>query len=350
MTEKAEISTVYSEFTCCEHTFTTAQSLKRHKESPSHKRLADPEFAKTEAAEKTAKDAEKAVLHCDFMGCSYETKDPSNLKRHKSNHTKVVNKASASAEIEVSHSTELLHCDFMGCSYETKDPSNLKRHKSNHTKAENLTFESGEFICCGHDYEDAKRFNQHRKTVKHRKLTDPEFAKTEAAKKAEVKCKRKREKDSEAVQQANARKRLRLSKLKDRKEEFIRNAKVSKDREADFIVGDGTEEDAKKALERYHGSSSAAMLLDLDDNERTLEKIQKFIHVSKERKAEIRKLWKEGEMSDNKPLLVCASCGMRDHGEYAEEEVAKLPFFFEFKENDHARLDILKGFLSIYMS
>ena len=103
MTEKA--STVYSEFTCCGHTFTTAQSLKRHKESPSHKRLADPEFAKTEAAEKAAKDAEKAVLHCDFMGCSYET----------------------------------------------KDPSNLKRHKSNRTKAENLAVESGEFICCGHD-------------------------------------------------------------------------------------------------------------------------------------------------------------------------------------------------------
>ena len=304
MTEKAEFSTVYSEFTCCEHTFTTAQSLKRHKKSPSYKRLADPDFAKTEAAEKAAKDAEKAVLHCDFMGCSYET----------------------------------------------KDPSNLKRHKSNHTKAENLAVESGEFICCGHDYRTAKRLSIHRLTDKHKGLTDPEFAKTEAAKKAEVKCKRKREKDSEAVQQANARKRLRLSKLKDREEEFLRNAKVSNDREADFIVGDGTEEDAKKALERYHGSSSAAMLLDLDDNERTLEKIQKFIHVSKERKAEIRKLWKEGEMSDNKPLLVCASCGMRDHGEYAEEEVAKLPFFFEFKENDHARLDILKGFLSIYMS
>jgi hypothetical protein len=67
---------------------------------------------------------------------------------------------------------------------------------------------------------------------------------------------------------------VRLSKLKDRKEEFLRNAKVSNDREVNFIVGDGTEEDAKKALERYHGSSSAAMLLDLDDNERTLEKIQ----------------------------------------------------------------------------
>ena len=99
-------------------------------------------------------------------------------------------------------------------------------------------------------------------------------------------------------------------------------------READFIVGDGTEEDAKKALERYHGSSSAAMLLDIDDDKRTLEKIQKFIYVSKDRKAEIRKLWEEGEMSDNKPLLVCASCGMSDNGEYAEEEVANTYQFF----------------------
>ena len=60
---------------------------------------------------------------------------------------------------------------------------------------------------------------------------------------------------------------------------------------------------------------------------RTLEKIQKFIYVSKDWKAEIRKLWEEGEMIDNKPLLVCASYGMRDHGEYAEGEVANLPFF-----------------------
>jgi hypothetical protein len=189
----------------------------------------------------------------------------------------------------------------------------------------------------------AYSLNKHTKSAAHRRLTDPEFAKTEAAEKADVKCKRKREKDSKAVQQADARKRLRLSKQ--RLEELDRFAEHVAGREADFIVGDGTEEDAKKALERYHGSSSAAMLLDIDDDKRTLEKIQKFIYVSKDRKAEIRKLWEEGEMSDNKPLLVCASCGMRDHGEYAEEEVANLPIFFEFKKNDHDRFDILKGLL-----
>ena len=41
------------------------------------------------------------------------------------------------------------------------------------------------------------------------------------------------------------------------------SAKVVNDREADFIVCDGTEEDAKNALERCHGSSSAAMLLEI---------------------------------------------------------------------------------------
>jgi hypothetical protein len=189
--------------------------------------------------------------------------------------------------------------------------------------------------------------NQHRLTPKHRSLTDPEFAKTEAAEKADVKCKRKREKESKAVQQGNARKRRRLEVARKRNDECNRCKDVIAGREADFIVGDGTEEDAKKALERYHGSSSAAMLVDIDDDERTLDKIQKFIHVSRERKAAIRKSWEEGEMSDNKPLPVCASCGMRDHGEYAEEEVANLPFFFEFKKKDQDRFDILKGYLKL---
>ena len=58
----------------------------------------------------------------------------------------------------------------------------------------------------------AKSLNKHKKANTYLRLIDPEFAKTEAANKAEVKCKRKREKDSKAVQQADARKRLRLSK------------------------------------------------------------------------------------------------------------------------------------------
>ena len=196
-----------------------------------------------------------------------------------------------------------------------------------------------------HDYKTAQHLKLHLETSLHQRLTDPEFAKTEAAEKADVKCKRKREKESKAVQQHKGQSRQRLDYARKRENELARAAHVINGREADFIVGDGTEEDAKKALERYHGSSSAAMLLDIDDDKRTLEKIQKFIYVSKDRKAEIRKLWEEGEMSDNKPLLVCASCGMSDNGEYAEEEVANIPIFFELKKNDHDRFDILKGLL-----
>ena len=50
----------------------------------------------------------------------------------------------------------------------------------------------------------AHSLNKHTKSAAHRRLTDPEFAQTEAAEKADVKCKRKREKDSKAVQQGNA--------------------------------------------------------------------------------------------------------------------------------------------------
>ena len=181
-------------------------------------------------------------------------------------------------------------------------------------------------------FKTAYCLKRHKESPSHRRLTDPEFAKTEAAEKADVKCKRKREKESKAVQQHKGQSRQRLDYARKRENELARAAHVINGREADFIVGDGTEEDAKKALERYHGSSSAAMLLDIDDDKRTLEKIQKFIYVSKDRKAEIRKLCEEGEMRDNKPLLVCASCGLRDHGEYAEEEVANLPIFFSLKK------------------
>ena len=83
-----------------------------------------------------------ALLHCDFMECSYETKNSSNLKRHKLSHTIQAEKAiakekemtvKAATKAEKSRACALLHCDFMGCSYESKDSSNLKRHKLSHT-------------------------------------------------------------------------------------------------------------------------------------------------------------------------------------------------------------------------
>ena len=88
-------------FMCDESTFkgNCSKSLRRHKLTHS-----------------------AALLHCDFMGCSFETEYSSSLKRHKLSHT-----------TKVKNSAALLHCDFMECSFETKYSSSLKRHKSSHT-------------------------------------------------------------------------------------------------------------------------------------------------------------------------------------------------------------------------
>ena len=80
-----------------------------------------------------------------------------------------------------------------------------------------------------------------------------------------------------------------------------------------------------------------------DDDDKIKSNIKKFVHVSSEAKAEIRKTWEESEMAANAPLLACASCGIRDHGDYAEKEVATLPDFFKFKPKHQAIFDVLKG-------
>ena len=99
-----------------------------------------------------------------------------------------------------------------------------------------------------------------------------------------------------------------------------------------------------KALVRYHGSTSVAMLLHTD-NERIKSNIRKFVRVSPEVQAKIRKAWQEGEMATNRAHLSCATCGIRDHGNYAQIDVAALPDFFKFVEKDQAMYDVLKGVL-----
>jgi hypothetical protein len=108
------------------------------------------------------------------------------------------------------------------------------------------------------------------------------------------------------------------------------------------ITETGTEEDVLSALVRYHGSTNAAMLLH-DDDEKIKSNIEKFINVSPEAKSEIRKSWQESKMALNAPYLSCASCGIRNHGNYAEIDVATLPDFFKFKAKDQAMFDVLKG-------
>jgi hypothetical protein len=93
------------------------------------------------------------------------------------------------------------------------------------------------------------------------------------------------------------------------------------------MIDTGTDEDVLKALVRYHGYSGAAMLLH-DDDERIKSNIEKFVYVTPEAKNDIRKAWQESKMASNRPFESCASCGIRDHGNYGEVYVAALPDFF----------------------
>jgi hypothetical protein len=71
--------------------------------------------------------------------------------------------------------------------------------------------------------------------------------------------------------------------------------------------------------------------------------IEKFINVSPETRAQIRKTWENSEMAPNAPLHSCASCGIRDDGNYDKIAVADLPDYFKFKPKDQAMFDKLKG-------
>ena len=120
-------------FTCnCEgyeRDFKTLSRLKKHEQAAWHKRLTDSEFAKTEAAEKAAEAAEKAAEKADEK--TEAAKNDAETARY--------------------------ICNCKGVEQPFKTAQSLKRNKE---------------------------------SLSHRILTDPEFAKTEAGKKAEVKCRR----------------------------------------------------------------------------------------------------------------------------------------------------------------
>ena len=105
--------------------------------------------------------------------------------------------------------------------------------------------------------------------------------------------------------------------------------------------GDGTEEDALKALVRYHGSKNVAMLLHTD-NERIKSNIRKFVRVSPEVKARIRKTWQKGKMATSRAYYSCATCGISDHGNYAQIDVAALPDFLHDGSTDVSGYDYLQ--------
>ena len=70
------------------------------------------------------------------------------------------------------------------------------------------------------------------------------------------------------------------------------------------------------------------------DNERIKSNIRKFVRVSPEVKATIRKTWQEGKMATSRAYYSCATCGIRDHGNYAQIDVAALPDFLHDGSTD----------------
>ena len=169
----------------------------------------------------------------------------------------------------------------------------------------------------GYDYKTIKSLQRHETAAAHKRRVDAQFAATEEADKRVIKKARgEKEKVRKAGEKETARKageketarkageKETARKAGDKEKERLANrgqrddnikrkrSKAEKDESqrvsskiqykkqterdpAPWVVGDGTEEDTLKALVRYHGSTSAAMLLHTD-NERIKSNIRKF--------------------------------------------------------------------------
>jgi len=203
-----------------------------------------------------------------------------------------------------------------------------------------------------HNYKSLQALKQHMNSASHKKRLDPELvAADEVAKKAKQDIYREKETARLAARDQSKAHKAALQRLRSKalyeKEKAARVEKNNKD-PVPWIIGDGTEKDVEDALVRYHGSTASAMLLH-KKNEQIKKNIATFIRVSPEAKAKIRDSWQKGQMATNAPLFSCGTCGIRDHGNYAELEVSKLPDFFKFDLKHQAIFDKLKG-ESLYIS
>ena len=239
-------------------------------------------------------------------------------------------------------------CSNCGTGHEFKTRKLLNQHEKTASQidpefaaVEEAAVQS--FLCSvcgnGHDFKSRSHLIQHEKSASHKRKIDPEFAAEKAAEKATNKTAR----DTKETERLKKRHRTKAEKqLASRKNQKRLYAKLNEKNTTPPITETGTEEDVLSALVRYHGSTSAAMLLH-DDDEKIKSNIEKFINVSPEAKSEIRKAWQESEMALNTPYLACSSCGIRNHGNYDDIGVATLPDFFKFKAKDQVMFDVLKG-------
>jgi stress-induced morphogen len=87
-----------------------------HAESSEHKYTCDTCSKSFQNLKRFKK--HKCILRCNFDGCTFTSKHPSSLTRHKYTHDK----------------TKLIKCTYEGCAYDTTDPSNFKKHLQTHYK------------------------------------------------------------------------------------------------------------------------------------------------------------------------------------------------------------------------
>jgi len=289
-------------------------------------------------------------------------------------------------EEEAEKEQECYHCAHCNV---TLSLWNLTRHEGSKRHQNKTARKEIGHHCeaCNASFKSIQALKRHEQTMKHQDKVDPEGAEPkkkvrvaeaqakrdvketarkagerETARKAGERETARKASDKETARKAgdkekhrkaardqsnNNMKRKRSKADKDAKQRAFSIIQYRKQTERDpapWVSGDGTEEDALKALVRYHGSTNVAMLLHTD-NERIKSNIRKFVRVSPEVKATMRKTWQEGEMATSRAYYSCASCGIRDHGNYAQKNVADLPDFFKFSEKNQAMFDVLKGVL-----
>ena len=297
----------HGRFTCScggrVHDYKKSTDLQRHLETASHKRKMDSVFAEMASTVKKEKRADKRA---DKR--THDAVDP----------------------VKMAASAELLAMRKRQRALDAVDPVKMAARAEVLAAAKAAAAKALDFTCncqgIPHDYKSLQAFQRHMNTASHKRNVDPESNKLTHA----------GTKTAKALAHAK-----RKHAQRKHYEKSVRDDPIS------FITSTGTESDVLSALQRYHGSTSAALQLDIDNDDKTKKKIERFIFVAVDVKLALRKKWREGVMAASAPLAACASCGVRDLvADYDEIEVRTLPKFFEFSSKDQTKFDVLKGFCS----
>ena len=202
-------------------------------------------------------------------------------------------------EEEAEKEQECYHCAHCNV---TLSLWNLTRHEGSKRHQNKTARKEIGHHCeaCNASFKSIQALKRHEQTMKHQDKVDPEGAEpkkkarvAEAQAKRDVKETARKAGERETArkngdkekhrlaardQSNNNMKRKRSKADKDAKQRAFSIIQYRKQTERDpapWVSGDGTEEDALKALVRYHGSTNVAMLLHTD-NERIKSNIRKL--------------------------------------------------------------------------